>query len=165
MNLRALAWPALIVSMLGANMAIVAVTVIASRRDEGATITPGYDERALRWDEHREALEASRALGWRCEAAVDRTADGAATLQLDLLDASGSPLASMPLQVECFHNAHPKHPTAARLTTDEHGAVRLALASARAGLHTVRIECPATPSRARFMLELEVFVPDAPASR
>ena len=55
MNLRALAWPALIVSMLGANMAIVAVTVVASRRDEGATITPGYDERALRWDEHREA--------------------------------------------------------------------------------------------------------------
>ncbi len=165
MNLRALAWPVLIVSMLGANMAIVAVTVVASRRDEGATITPGYDERALRWNEHRAALDASGALGWRCKATIDRSAADAAALRLDLLDASGSPLPSVPLRVECFHNAHPKHPTAARLTTDDHGAVRLSLASARAGLHTVRIESPATPSRARFLLELEVVVPDAPAAR
>ena len=158
MNLRHLVWPAVIVSMLVANMAIVGITVVASRRDEGATITPGYDERALRWNEHRVALDASRALGWRCEANFVRSSDRT-VLRLDLADAAGHPLADLPLAVECFHNARPKHPVIVRLTTDASGSATLDLPQARAGVHTIRIESPATADRARFMLELERFAP------
>jgi hypothetical protein len=68
-------------------------------------------------------------------------------------------LADLPLAVECFHNARPKHPVIVRLTTDASGSATLDLPQARAGVHTIRIESPATADRARFMLELERFAP------
>lgn len=164
MNVRHLAWPALIVSMLAANMTVVGITMVAARRDEGAAITPGYDQRALRWNEHRVALDDSRALGWRCDASVERDVRGSARLRLALRDAAGAPIRGAELAVECFHNAHPRGAVVARVRTDARGTASVELPDARPGLHTVRLDSPAAADRARFILELEVLVPPAPVT-
>lgn len=46
-------WPVLIVALLGLNIAVVAVTVIAATSDPSVAVEPDYYQKALTWDEER----------------------------------------------------------------------------------------------------------------
>jgi FixH len=151
-------WPCLIVSMLGANMAIVAITYFAAKSGEGAMVTPGYDERALRWDEHKVALDRSRELGWTCDVVVHAGGEAASpgSLELTLKDASGTPIAGRVLEVQCFHSGHPAAAASMMLTTDAAGRAASPLRTEHVGRYSVRIASRGTATQPQFMLETEV---------
>ncbi len=157
MKLRFNIWPGVVVSMLAANVAIVAFTVIAARRGEGALVAPSYDERALKWSDHQRDMAASSALGWKCKVQVARAAammaDG--TLRVTLTDRTGAPLAGVALSAICFHSGHPDKPARCSLTTDETGKASSPVATIYPGLYTVLIESPAISERAAFQFETE----------
>lgn len=46
-------WPVLIVGLLGLNIAIVGITVIAATSDPSVAVEPDYYQKALAWDEER----------------------------------------------------------------------------------------------------------------
>jgi nitrogen fixation protein FixH len=81
-------WIALVFVLIGANMTICAVTVVAARSSQ-PPIVKDYDAKALRWDDSAAQRATNRVLGWRMMAAAEHRADGGTDLNVRLLDSSG----------------------------------------------------------------------------
>lgn len=55
---RGLRWPIMIVSLLGLNVSICAITVVSAIRNP-AQIEPDYYQQSLKWDEQRAAASTT----------------------------------------------------------------------------------------------------------
>lgn len=101
---RALRWPAAVVALLGLNVCVCTVTVIAATRIAApAGAEPDYYEKALNWDETARERAASEALGWTASLAAAPTPDGARRLTLVLRDRDGLPVEAASVEAEVFH--------------------------------------------------------------
>lgn len=81
-------WIAMVFALIGANMTVCAVTVVAARRSQ-PPIEGNYDAKALAWDESASQRAMNSRLGWRMRAEADRSSSGETTLVLQLLDSEG----------------------------------------------------------------------------
>lgn len=156
-------WPTFLVLLLGANVAIVAVTMTLANRDGGPAITPEYDSRALQWDEFQRTQNQSDALGWTVTPKLRTTETLPGELSLKLTDRDDSPVANTMLVVTLFHNAVPKQPATFTLSTDDQGVAITPIDFQQRGLFTLHIESAATRTRPRFMHTLELAA-NAPLS-
>lgn len=89
MSIRWKPWPGIIFVLLGANMVIVGITIVATAR----TATPveaDYDIKALHWDDLASQNQRNKSLGWT----VVPTADAApgSRLRLEIRDAEHRPV-------------------------------------------------------------------------
>ena len=159
MNVKAIIWPTMIIGMLAVNVVIVAVTMVAAHKGGGASISPSYDERALRWDDHRREMAQSNALGWNCFAQIDRPARDAAsgTLRISLTAASDQPVEATKLTIQLFHSGHPTDRTTLELVTDTQGQATAQVPASRPGYYTLHIESPAAADRAAYVHDIEVL--------
>ena len=159
MKPKAFIWPAMIIGMLVINVGIVAFTMVAANKGEGASVARGYDERALRWDEHRREMAKSNALGWSCLAQLDRPARDApiGTLRIALTIGDVEPVEAAPLMIQLFHSGHPTERVTINLTTDSSGRATSSVAAPRPGYYSLRIESPATADRAAYIHEVEIL--------
>jgi len=84
-------WPGLIFVLLGFNVVIVAVTVVAAVRT-ASPVEPDYYTKALHWDESQQQATRNAALGWHVIPLRGRDANGAMRLVLRITDGTGRPL-------------------------------------------------------------------------
>jgi nitrogen fixation protein FixH len=86
-------WGALIVALLGLQVAGGVIAIVLASGDESVAIVPSYHEKALNWDAEMAAQAASVALGWQCE--VSQIAGEAlpAGLRIQITDGQGVPVA------------------------------------------------------------------------
>lgn len=81
-------WIAAVVGLIGVNVGICTVTVVAARRSQ-PPIEANYDAKALRWDDSSAQRAANRSLGWHVQAGAERGGDGRVMLNVRVLDSSG----------------------------------------------------------------------------
>lgn len=143
-------FPGIVFGLLGLNVSIVAATVYLAHSDRSFAVEPGYDEKAMRWDETARARERSEALGW--ESSVLTAQGGGETRLVVLLTAQdGAPVEGASVVAVVFASARASQRFRLELTAAGPGRYEAALPSARRGLWQVQV----TASR-----EGEVFVRD-----
>jgi nitrogen fixation protein FixH len=99
-------WPGMVFALIGVNVAIVAVTVFASRRDSSYALVPAYDRKAMHFQEEIDRRAASTKLGWTIEAVITQSPDGTARVAFELRDAARTPITGAELAISFFHHAH-----------------------------------------------------------
>jgi nitrogen fixation protein FixH len=99
-------WPGMIFALIGMNVAVVVVTIIASRRDSSYALVPAYDRKAMRFQEELDRRAASAQLGWTATPLITQGADRSARIAFTIHDASGAPVADATLSVALFHHAY-----------------------------------------------------------
>lgn len=98
-------WTAFIVGFFVIQAVIWTVAITVTTSDPSHAIVPGYDEKAVNWNEQLATLNASKALGWTASIEVDPVADirGMCDAALTLVDRNGKPVGDATLIVEAFH--------------------------------------------------------------
>jgi nitrogen fixation protein FixH len=102
-------WPGIILGFLGMNVTIVGITIAVTRIDSGYRVEPGYDVKALRWDEHKAARDKQIASGWKASCNVTAAQKDAATLNIALHDRDSNPIRSGLVTINAFHASRPNH--------------------------------------------------------
>ncbi|HLP85938.1 MAG TPA: FixH family protein [Phycisphaerales bacterium] len=118
-------WPGIIVTILGANVGIVGLTVAVSRAGGGYVVEEGYDRKALKWDEHKAKLEKQMELGWGVGCEVASATSGKGSLRVRVTDRDGKPVANARVRVSAFQAGWPNEarPSAVVVTDDDGVAV------------------------------------------
>lgn len=151
-------WPGMIFALLGINFAVVGVTVFAAIVSR-TPVEPEYYQRAVRWDEDREARLASERLGWRLESRFVRDGAGEVALRLRLLDSRGVPIRSARVSAEIFHEARPRSVFTLSISEPSPGEYSAALPSGARGtpeLGLWRLSVLARASGSEFLGEHQV---------
>jgi hypothetical protein len=110
-------WPGMVFVLIGANVCIVAITIIAANTGKSFAFTePDYYAAAVRWDETSRALSASANSGWTVEAFVTTSK----TL-LSVKDEKAAPVSHAAVDVEYFSLLDPSVRSQVELITDHNG--------------------------------------------
>lgn len=150
-------WPGMIFGLIGLNIGVVAVTIYAATSDRSFAVEPGYDVRALAWDEVAAQRRENARLGW--SATVEPAAD-ARTVLVRLTDAAGAPVRGAAVEMTAFASvraADRTHAWADPSEDDGPGAYRASIDLARPGLWEFRIT--ARRGADVFTANVEVRVP------
>ncbi len=127
-------WPGIIVGILGANVGIVGLTVAVSRAGGGYVVEKGYDQKALKWDEHKARLEKQAQLGWGVSCDVAQATSGEGLLQVRVKDRDGKPVTNARVRVSAFQAGWPREAKAtAVVLTDGDGVAMCAFEPLREG--------------------------------
>lgn len=125
-------WPGLIFALIGLNVSIVAITIIAATSDKSFAIEPGYYDQAMHWNDHAAAKASSDLLGWTVSFRITRsTTHSDPSHQMPMLvaaiaDRNGAPVENATLTAAIFHNARSsdRYPLDFRaLTTGQYAAL------------------------------------------
>lgn len=120
--------------ILGANVGIVGLTVAVSRAGGGYVVEKGYDQKALKWDEHKARLEKQAQLGWGVGCEVVRATSGDGLLQVRVTDREGKPVTHARVRVSGFQAGWPKEAKATAINlTDSEGIATCAFMPLREG--------------------------------
>jgi hypothetical protein len=96
-------WPAIIISFLCLNAAIVAITVYFAISDKSVATEPDYYAKALDYNETLRQRETNERLGWHLSPALRPTPDGRSMeLAITLTDRIGAPLTGAAFDVIAF---------------------------------------------------------------
>ena len=85
-------WPAIIISLLLANIGIAVGTLIISKGDGGAQVVPEYYSQAVAWDSLNTVKLQSANLGWDVEIRASRSDR---KLIVDISDRDGIPVSGL----------------------------------------------------------------------
>lgn len=96
-------WPGMIFALLAANVAIVTTTMVLATSDESFAVEPGYDRKAINWDQVAAQRARNAELGWRV---IVGPAPAGSPIVARLLNAAGQPISGARVEVVAFHNAH-----------------------------------------------------------
>ncbi|MEM9826428.1 MAG: FixH family protein [Planctomycetota bacterium] len=83
----AVRWSALVVFLLGGQIAMGVTAIVLSKSDPSVAVVPDYYQRAVKWDESKAAFAASKKLGW--DVRVESTLDETRGLRVTMKDAEG----------------------------------------------------------------------------
>lgn len=143
-------FPGIVFALLGLNVSIVAATVYLAHSDRSFAVEPGYDEKAMRWDETVEARRRSDSLGW--DATVHLGDGGGAPRLTVLLTArDGAPVEGASVVAVAFASVRASQRYRLELGAAGPGRYEAVLPSPRAGLWQVQV---------RASREGEAFVRD-----
>jgi len=107
---RVFVMPGVVLGLLGGQMVFIAIAITLATGDRSFAVVPDYYQKAVDWDQRRDALAASDELGWRVELRPSGAVDalGRRNLSVAVHDAAGQPLAGAAVTVEYFHHARAK---------------------------------------------------------
>lgn len=154
-------WPLLVVALIALNMTIVAITVVKANSDPTNATEPNYYDKALKFNTLAAERDASKALGWKCDASFEPGASGT-LLTLSLLNHEGKPVEGGVVTAEVFSNLRASERTQVPCEEVLPGVYASRVLVDRAGLWTVRVR--AERGAEVFVYETEVLVPQ-PASK
>lgn len=123
-------WPLIVVGLLAIPVIFGGWLAWEATHDPHELIEKDYYKKAVAWDQHMAAVQASQRLGWKVEILTLRQpAPGSAVpVTVRLRDAAGQPLVGAKASVQLLHNRDPKHP------------VKLELAEAGAGTYQAQAQ-------------------------
>lgn len=101
-------WVGVILALLTLQVLMCAAAVYLATTDDRTAIEPDYHEKALRWNEAVAAKQASDALGWKADIAVEPAPDlfGHRSIRVAILDRRGVAVTGAEVRVVLFHHAH-----------------------------------------------------------
>lgn len=153
-------WPGIVFGLLGLNVAVVTVTIVAANSDPSFGVEPGYDTRAAAWNQTARQHAANRALGWSATAPAPVTG---APLRILLSGRHGEPVSGAGVTVEAFQHARSRARRHAAMDEFSPGEYRAAtLAPDATGVWEVRLRAMRGPDV--FTAELTVVVVPQDAS-
>jgi hypothetical protein len=150
-------WPVIIISLLGLNMTICAITVYAATRNPAAvTVEPDYYRKAVEWDSSRQIWSKPEEAGWDLTASA-RIEDDRGLIHLMI---SGR-ASQVGLHALVFHRLQPDVRTEIMLVrtgVDEDSSVYSGvLPSTRIGLWDLEIRDES--EHVRFVRTVELIAP------
>ncbi|MEM9414394.1 MAG: FixH family protein [Planctomycetota bacterium] len=88
--------PGLVIGFLATHMLFIFIAISLAVGDRSFAVVPDYYQKAVDWDERKELLAASEALGWSAEILPAREVSmhGERELLVKLLDREGRPIES-----------------------------------------------------------------------
>jgi nitrogen fixation protein FixH len=132
-------WPATVVGLLVAQVALGAATAYLAVRDPAHTVTPGYHAKALAWEGEALRRRKSDALGWRASAEFAQR-EGGAVLRAMLRDRRGAPVDGAHVTATAFHHARGRDATTVDLLAVGGGAYEAPITAERAGVWEIRLD-------------------------
>ncbi|UYV12069.1 MAG: FixH family protein [Phycisphaera sp.] len=129
-------WPVAVVAILCVSLVTCTITVIAATSDPGYAIEDDYYQRAVDWDQSRQAQAESDALGWSAEPTIDSSAS---RLRLTVRDAQGQPVEGAWVRATVFHHARRGLAEDLKLEAEGNGVYSAPLARPRQGEWQVRL--------------------------
>jgi len=115
-------WTAIIVSLLGVQLAMSSVAIFLATGDPAQAVTPNYHKHALEWDQYAAIKQQSAALGWQWAVTVDPKSDvyGHHQVTLELHGRDGRPLEHALLDLHAWHHARAAELVQIALTAAKH---------------------------------------------
>ena len=129
-------WVGVVLMLLGGHMTLMVVAVtIAVRNHSSAGVTPDYYQQAVQWDDHREAVDRAKQLGWRVKVTPDIWIDGQGQrrLTVSVCDAQGLPCSDLAVEVKVFPARYPDQTYLAEAQEEQPGQYAARLPMTQAG--------------------------------
>ncbi|HMP78413.1 MAG TPA: FixH family protein [Pirellulaceae bacterium] len=99
-------WLGGICLIFAGQISIWLVAVVLTHRDPSYAVVPEYDWRSLHWDEYRQTMRDSAALGWDCQVFTgELNALWEREIRITFVDRNGQPICGADVQVTMFHHA------------------------------------------------------------
>ncbi|MEM9585796.1 MAG: FixH family protein [Planctomycetota bacterium] len=100
-------WGSLIIGLLSTQVIIGFGSIYIALGDPSVAVVPDYHEKALLWDQHREARIASQSLGWTVTTRIGRSADlrGDRSVVVLLSGRDGIPIEASEVSLRYYHHA------------------------------------------------------------
>jgi nitrogen fixation protein FixH len=157
-------WPCIIVGILSANVSIVGLTIAVSRAGGGYVVEKGYDQKALKWDEHKARIAKQAQLGWTLACDIAHATSGSGSIRVHMTDRTGAPLANARVNVKCFQAGWPKEvQTTSTTVTDADGIALVAFAPTREGTWVIDVAATSASDTFESRIERDVWF-DLPAA-
>lgn len=130
-------WPLIVVGLLAIPVVFGGWLAWEATHDPNELIEKDYYKKAVAWDQHMAALQASQKLGWKVEIhTLRRQAPGAAVpVTVRLRDAAGQPLLGAKASVQLLHNRDPKNPVKLELADAGNGTYQAQALLTHPGLY------------------------------
>lgn len=134
-------WPAILVGLLGGQMALMLAMVGVATHDRSFAVEPDYYEKALHWDAQVARDAAERSLGWAARVRLGAESGPLRERELEVrvTDAQGRPLEGAEVTLEMFHPIDAAHRVVGALTAAGPGRYVAQVGAHRAGLWDTRI--------------------------
>lgn len=149
-------WPGMIFVLIGINVGVVAVTIYAATSDRSFAVEPGYDAKALAWDQVAAQRRENARLGWKVT--VEPAADGKSAL-IRIVDGAGRAVEGAAVEVTAFASVRAgerQQKWADPSEGDGPGAYRAGVELTRPGLWVFRVTARRGP--AVFTASEDVYV-------
>ena len=98
-------WMAIILGFFMIQAVIWTVAITLTSSDPSHAVVPGYDKKAINWNEQVALQKASEALGWQAEIEVESATDihGYRRVLLTVVDRDRQPVAGATVSLQAFH--------------------------------------------------------------
>jgi nitrogen fixation protein FixH len=157
-------WPLALAGVLGVTVVANVFLLYAANDHNAAVVEPDYYRKAVAWDSSAAGRDASDALSWRLEAALEPLGgDGAGILRVRVTDRGGAPVAFARIACTAIHNLDAAARPHAEGVLDAEGAAALRLPLARAGLWELRFEANRGAERFAVTLRRDATLAARPA--
>ena len=130
-------FPGIIFGLIGLNLAVVGVTIYVATSAPSFAVEPGYDRKALNWDEVAARRRRSEALGWSA-AVAPNPAHGA--VEVRLMDDAGRPVEGAEVTATAFRSARASRRFELSFEESAPGVYTAALAMEEGGIWEFRLE-------------------------
>ncbi len=129
-------WMGLPVLLLLMSFSIGVTAIWASSRGAAAEEEHDYYERGIQWEQHQEAIAASRSLGWKARFDADpvKALGQPMAVRFVMTDGEGQPVTGAVGRVRAIHNADARNVFEGEVAESEPGIYRFELAPHRAGI-------------------------------
>lgn len=132
---RAWLWPAIILGLLGGQVALSAIMIYVASSDPSFAVEPDYYQRAVSWDQRSRGAELTASV------AIANAADlrGEREARFTIREADGRSLRGALVTVVAFHHGRAADRKQATLREQDDGAYAARLPLRRAGLWEFRL--------------------------
>ncbi|MFI4861385.1 MAG: FixH family protein [Phycisphaerales bacterium JB063] len=151
--------PGLVLAFLAGHMLFIIIAISIAVSDRSFAVVPDYYQKAVDWDEHKELLAASDALGWSAQVLPSRKVSilGKRELAVTLTDSEGRPVEGADVFVTLYPHAQANQISELVLSaTDEPGRYSATAEMAREGVWSVSVH--ATRGAVAYLYEDKLFV-------
>lgn len=151
-------WPVVIIGLLGLNMVVVAITVIAATSDPSVAVEPDYYQKALAWDsdrdERRDPSEDGIDLSIQLLPNPDPLSKGQVVVALAK---AGLPIERAQIEAVLFHFARSGERQAATLVEQGPGVYAAPAALRREGNWEIRLRMLTEGRGYQFTRQAELY--------
>ncbi|MEM1329771.1 MAG: FixH family protein [Planctomycetota bacterium] len=132
-------WWVPVIALLGGQIAVGVVTLRIAFGDKTFGTEPSYYEKAMAWDDERDARRDPAQLGWTMSITVTDTDDGEQKLTVALSE-NGEPVEQASITAEMFAAVRSNERRSVELApTDEPGVYQVGFAPERGGMWEFRV--------------------------
>ena len=133
-------WPAGIITVLAATMALNGWVIWRASSDPTVTLEPDYYRKAVEWDMTQARARRGQRLGWVLRPALTAPAPGGAVLTVALTGPDGAAVAGARMRAVLRHVAYANDSLPVTLEADDAGHFRADVALRHPGLYDVELE-------------------------